>query len=224
MPNVEARLKVRGKSYEIKVDLDEALKVKSGKGNVMSALQSPAIYHDVKKATSVAQADLKDAFNTIDLYEIAKQIILKGEIQKTQDFRDNEREAKRKQIINLILKNAVDQHGNPYTETRINSAVDEVHFHFDNRPPEQQMSSLLEKLKEIIPIKIEIKKIKLIIPAQFTGQAYGLVQDYKESEEWLSNGNLQIILNIPAGIVLDFFDKINHITHGAIQSEELKSE
>jgi len=224
MPNVEARLKVKGKSYEIKVDLDEALKFKNGKGNIMSAMQSPAIYHDVKTAKSVAQADLKDAFNTIDLYEIAKQIVLKGEIQKTQDFRENEREAKRKQIINLILKNAVDQRGMPYTETRLNSAVDQVHFNFDNRPPEKQMTDLLEKLKEIIPIKVEIKRIKIIIPAQFTGQTYGLVQDYKEEEQWLANGNLQVILNIPAGIVLDFFDKINHVTHGAVQSEELKSE
>jgi ribosome maturation protein Sdo1 len=50
---------------------------------------------------------------------------------------------------------------------------------------------------------------------------YGLLKEYKESEEWLANGSLQAILNIPAGMQLDFYDKLNHITHGAIHSEEL---
>jgi ribosome maturation protein SDO1 len=224
MPNVEARLKVKGKSYEIMVDLDEALKVKAGTGNIMSAMQSPAVYHDVKKALVVPQTDLKDAFNTIDIYEIAKQIILKGEVQKTQDFRDNEREAKKKQVIALILKNAVDQRGMPYTEARLNTAVDQVHFNFDNRPAEKQMTDLMHKLKEVIPIKIEVKRVQLTIPAQFTGQVYGLLQDYKEEEEWLSNGNLRVIMNIPAGLIIDFYDKLNKITHGAVQSQELKTQ
>jgi len=224
MPNVEARIRIKEKHYEILVDLDEALKVKNNEGDITSALQSNQIYYDLKKGTVASDSDLKQAFKTTDLYEVAKQIIQKGEVTKTQEFRDEKREAKRKQIVNLILKNAVDQHGNPYTEDRINSAISEVHFNFDNRLPEQQMSELLSKLKEIIPIKVEVKKIKLIIPAQYTGQVYGIIQDYKESENWTSNGNLEVIINIPAGLSLDFFDKINSITHGAIQSEELKSE
>ena len=168
-----------------------------------------------------SQGDLKDAFGTTDIYEVAKQIIQKGEVQKTQEYRDEEREKKIKQIINLIVKNATDQNGRPYTEERIKTVVDETHYNFDNRPPEKQMQDLVAKLKEIIPIKIETKRIKLTVPAQYTGQLYGLLQEYKESEEWLSNGNLQAVLNIPAGLLMDFYDKINSITHGAIQSEEL---
>ena len=80
----------------------------------------------------------------------------------------------------------------------------------------------MHKLKEILPIKIETKKIKLTIPAKYTGQVYGMLHEYKEKEEWLSNGNLQAVLNIPAGLLMDFYDKINSATHGAIQSEELK--
>ena len=84
------------------------------------------------------------------------------------------------------------------------------------------MQALVHKLKEVIPIRIEMKRVKLVIPAQFTGQVYGLVNEYKESEEWMANGNLSVIVNVPAGMQLDFFDKLNGITHGAIQSEELK--
>jgi ribosome maturation protein SDO1 len=224
MTNVEARVKIKGKHYEINVDLDEALKVKNGIGNINSALQSPNIFYDLKKGTIASQSDLQEAFKTTNIYDIALFIIKKGEVQKTQTFRDEERERKVKQVVNLIVINATDPNDRPYTEDRIRSAIDEIHYSFDTRPAEKQMQDILKKLKEIIPIKIETKRIKLIVPAQYTGQVYGQIQEYKESEEWLHNGNLQAILNIPAGLILDFYDKINSITHGAIQSEELNEE
>ena len=224
MPNVEARIRIKGKHYEINVDLDEALKVKQGQGNVRSTLQSQQIFYDLKKGTIASQQDLRDAFGTTDLYEIATKIIISGEVQKTQEFRDDEREKRVKQIITLIVRNATDQNGRPYTEERIRSAISEIHYNFDSRPAEQQMQPLIHKLKTIIPIKIETKRIKLTIPAQYTGQVYGLLQENKESEEWLSNGNLQVIMNFPAGLLMDFYDKINSITHGAVQSEELQQE
>jgi ribosome maturation protein SDO1 len=222
MAIVTARLKVKGKNYEIKVDLDEALKLKQGSGDITSALQSPGIYHDVDKGTSVSDSDMKDAFSSTDLYDVAKQIIIKGEVQKTQEFRDAKKEEKIKQVVNLILKNASDQNGNPFTESRILSAIDQAHYSFDSRPAEQQMKDLVDKLKSVIPIKIEVKKIKLTIPAQYTGQVYGLINDYKEKEEWLSNGNLETIISIPAGLQVDFYEKLNNVSHGAILSEELK--
>lgn len=224
MANVEARIKVKGKSYEISVDLDEALKVKNGQGNISSALQTQEIYHDIKKGTRVPKDELITAFGTTDVYQIATQIIQKGEVQKTQEFRDEEKEKKIKQVVQLIIKNATDQHGRPYTEERIKTAIHEIHFNFDNRPAERQMPDVVSKLKEILPIKIETKRIKLTIPAQYTGHTYGLLQEYKESEDWLSNGKLEVILNIPAGLLIDFYDKLNSITHGSVQSQELAKE
>lgn len=221
MANVEARIKAKGKHFEISVDLDEALKVKNGSGDVASALQSQNIYYNIKEGTIASQADLKAAFNTADIYEIAKIIVTKGEVQKTQEFRDEEREKKIKQVINLIITNATDQHGRPYTEERLKTAMGEIHYSFDSRPVEKQMHDVVQKLKEIIPIRIETKKIKLTIPAQYTGHTYGMIQEYKESEEWLPNGSLRVVLNIPAGLLMDFYDKVNSVTHGSIQSEEL---
>lgn len=221
MPKVTARAKVKGKHYEIEVDLDEALKIKTGKGDIMRALEFPRIFTDMRKGNVAKEADLMDAFGTTDAYEVAKKIIVSGEVQKTQDFRDAEKEARVKRVIDLILKNAVDQNGRPYTEERIKRAITEVHFNFDSRPPEQQMPELVAKLQTVLPIRIETKKIKLVIPAQYTGQVYGILKDFKESEEWLANGSLQAILNIPAGMQLDFYDKLNGITHGAVQSEEI---
>lgn len=222
MVNVEARLKAKGKQYEISVDVDEALKVKKGEGDVSRALNSNAVYYDIRKGNLASDSDLKDAFGTTDLLTIAKKIMESGEIQKPQEYRDAEREERIRQVVNLILRNAVDQHGRPFTEDRLRKYIDDIHFSFDKRPAEVQMVELVHKLKEVIPIKIEMKKIRLVIPARFTGQVYGMVQDKKESEEWLSNGDLQIVVNIPAGMQLDFYEKINGATHGAVQSEEIE--
>lgn len=222
MANVEARISIKGKHFEILVDLDEALKVKSGSGDIMSAMQAPKIYKDLKKGEEAKHEELEEAFGTQDLYEIAKKIITNGEVQKTQEFRDEQREKVVKQVISLLLKNAVDQNGRPYTEERLRSAIEEAHYSFNNNLAEKQLPAVVHALKTIIPIKIETKKLKLTIPAQFTGQAYGVISEYKESEEWLANGSLEVIVNVPSGLQIEFYDKLNDITHGAVQSEELK--
>lgn len=221
MATVEARIKVNGKQFEISVDLDEALKVKAGNGNVSAALNMPNVYTDLKKGFAASKAELNAAFDTEDVYKIAEMIMKKGEIQKNQDYRDAEREKKVKQVIDLILRNSVDQHGRPYTEERIRKAINEVHFNFDNRPAEAQMPELITKLSTVIPIKVETKKIKLTIPARFSAQVYGMLKDYKESEEWLANGDLQVIMNIPSGMQIDFYDKLNSVTRGAVVSQEM---
>ena len=221
MAQVTARIKIKGKHYETLVDLDEALKFKTGKGNINNALVTPAIFSDMKQGYHAGKADLIEAFGTDEAYEIAKKIILSGEVQKNQEFRDAERDNKIKQVINLIIRNSVDQHGRPYTEDRLKRAIEESHSFIDNRPAEQQLNGIVDKLKTVIPIKLETKRIKLTIPAQYTGQVYGLLKEYKESEDWLANGSLQAIINIPAGMQIDFYEKLNNITHGAVQSEEV---
>jgi ribosome maturation protein SDO1 len=221
MPNVIARMKVKGKHYEIEVDIDEALKVKNKKGDITKALNFNQIFTDVKTGNAASASDLTAAFGTTDIYEVARKIITSGEIQKTQEVRDADRDAKIKRVVDLILRNAVDQHGRPYTEERIKRAIDEAHYAFDSRAPEQQLPEIIAKLQTVIPIKLETKKIKLTIPAQFTGQVYNILKEYKESEDWLPNGALSVVLNMPAGMLMDFYEKLNHITHGAAQSEEI---
>ena len=221
MAKVVARIKLKGKHYEIHVDLDEALKVREGKGDIISALDSPNVFYDLNKGSIASNADLQDAFQTTDIYKIATKIITSGEVQKNQEFRDAEKDKKIKQVITLLLKNAVDQHGRSYTEERLKTAISQTHYNFDNRPAEQQVPSLLVKLKEVIPIRIETKKIKLTIPARFSGQVYGLIKEYKESEEWFSNGDLQSVVAIPSGMLIDFYEKLNSLTHGAVQTEDI---
>ena len=74
MAVVTARLKVKGKNFETDVNLDEALKFKVGKGDIMSAVVSPQIFYDLKKGLRASKNDLIDAFGTDEAYEVAKKI------------------------------------------------------------------------------------------------------------------------------------------------------
>jgi len=150
-------------------------------------------------------------------------IIKHGELQLPQEYKEKQHEGKIKQVIDFIVMNGIDPRtGRPYTADRIERSMDEVGVNITNKPIESQISEIIEKLSVIIPIKIETKRIKIVIPAQYTGLAYGFVQNYKESEEWMNNGDLQCVVNVPVGFQMEFYDKLNSMTHGSVLSEEIK--
>ncbi len=225
MTNTEARLKVKGKNFEIIVDLDKAVEFKkTGMGNIKNILEIDEIFSDHKKGLKISEDDLKDAFQTTDIYEIAEKIIKQGEVLITQEYRDKEKEEKLKQIIDILSKNAVDPRtGNPYTGERIKSAIEEGGVNIHNKPAQDQVQDIIKQIIKIIPIKIETKKIEITIPAVHTGKVYGIINQYKEKEEWLGNGDLKVVVNVPAGLIMEFYDKLNSITHGSAITKELKS-
>ena len=93
-----------------------------------------------------------------------------------------------------------------------------------NAPIESQIKEIIEAVSKILPIKIKTKKVKVIIPPIHVGRAYGLVSQYKEQEEWKDDGSLEVVLNIPQGHLMDFYEKLNSMTKGSAIAEELKEE
>lgn len=224
MVNVEARMKVRGKNYEILVDLDKAMQMKKGMPvSIDNVLAINEVFSDVKKALKVPSSELEGAFGTTDARVIAEKIVKNGEIQLTTEYRKKMQEGKIKQVIDFLSKHSIDPvTGRPHTPTRIEQAIKQSGVSIDNKPIEQQINKILDKLKPLIPIKIETKRLKIVIPAVHTGKVYSLLQEYKEKEDWLSNGDLSCIVNIPAGLEMEFYDKLNAITHGSSIVEEIK--
>jgi ribosome maturation protein SDO1 len=212
--------------FETMVDLDSAMKLKKGEEvDINSVIRDNAIYTDQKKGMQAGSAELDNAFGTSEFAKVVEQIVKKGQIEETQDFRDEALEGKRKQVIDFLLRNAVDgSSGRPFTPDMLENSIKEAGVKIENKPVDSQISGILESLRKILPIKIETKKIKVIIPAMHTGKVYGLVQEYKEKEDWLGNGDLQITLNIPIGIQMEFYDKLNGVTHGSAITEEIKEE
>lgn len=224
MAIVLARLKRAGKHFEIKVDLEDALKFKKGETDFLE-IQGDVIFTDSKKGERASNQDLDLAFETTDVIEIAKKIVKNGEVQTTQEHRNTEQEKKFLQVVDFLVTNSIDpKTGNPHTAVRIKNALEQSHINIKNIPIENQIKDILDKISSIIPIKLDTKRVKVTIPAIHTGKAYGVITQYKESENWMPDGSLEVVVSVPSGIIIDFYDKLNNVTHGSALTEEIKSE
>ncbi|HLD98347.1 MAG TPA: ribosome assembly factor SBDS [Candidatus Nanoarchaeia archaeon] len=224
MTNVVARIKQHGKNFEILVDVDKALEYKKGLvSNIGEVIAIDKIFYDSKKGLHASEKDLTEAFGTDDVNSISDKIVKSGEIQVPLEYKEKQRGEKEKQIVDFLVRNSVDPRTDrPYTPDRIERSMDEAGVSISNKPIEAQMNEIVSKLKVVLPIKIQTKRIKITVPAQYTGQAYGYLQNYKESEEWKGNGELTCVVNVPVGFQMEFYDKLNMMTHGSVISEELK--
>ena len=223
--NTIARIRQGKKHFEIIVDLDKALDLKKGISSSQDFLEIEKVFTDSKKGQVASGSDLKEAFGTEEINEIAKKIVKNGEVVLHQEHRDEEKDKKFKQIVDFLVTNSINpQTGNPYTAETIKNALEQAHVNIKNIPVENQVNEIITEISKIIPIKIEMKKIKLTIPAMYTGTTYGLINQYKEEETWLPNGDLNMIINIPAGSVFNVFDKLNSATKGSVLTEEIKKE
>src|SRR3989344_5220251 len=215
---VIARIKKEGKHFEILVDCDKALAFKEGKATLDDALATEEIYEDVKKGTRASQ--LKKFFGTEDNRAIAKIIIEEGEVQLTAEHLRKLREEKRKQIIYLIHRNAVDPKTNiPHPVVRIENALEEAKVNIDhNKSAEAQVQQVVTKIREILPIKYEIREIALKIPAQFAGRSFSILKQFGKvnQSEYDNTGNLLAVMEVPAGMQNDLFDQLNKICHGSV--------
>jgi|SRR3989344_725457 len=224
MSSVEAKLRTNGKIFGILVDSDKAIAFREGRlKNASDALASEDVYSDIKKGMKASESDIVKAFGTKEMSKIAERIIKNGDLQIPSDYKHKQREEKLKQVIEFISRNAVDPKTNkPHSSERIKIAIEQSGINIDNRAVEEQVGGIIEKLKEVLPIKVETKKLKITIPSIYTGRAYVVIKDFKEKEDWLNNGDLICIINLPSGMQMEFYDKLNGITHGATIVEEMK--
>ena len=220
-----ARIKKFGQNFEISIDPDKALLYKKGELNDLNdVLQAEGIFTDAKKGLKATAETLARAFQTSDLNLIADKIIKEGEIQLNADHRAQEREKRRKQLIHFIHINAIDPKTNlPHPKTRIEAALEEAKAHLDDhKTVDEQIDTIIAKLRPIIPISIEKKKLTITIPSSHSGKAYNVVKSNSKTikEDWLPNGSWKVVVELPAGLYFDLVDKLNSVTHGEVILEE----
>ena len=220
--NTIAKIRRGSLHFEVIVDMNNALKFKKGESDFLTA-EVDTIFTDIKKGNRASTAELETAFNTSDIDSIAKIIVKQGDIEVDQSHRNEEQEKRIKQVIEFLVKNAINpQTGNPFTPERIRTSLHDAHIHIKNSPIDSQIKDIVDELSKILPIKLEIRKIKITIPAIQTGKAYGIISPYKEREDWLNDGSLMVVVSVPAGMLLDFYDKLNSATQGSALTEEIK--
>ena len=155
---VIARLKKGGENFEVLVDCDKAIEFKSGNVELEDALASDKVYKDAKKGERAPEKEMYKLFDTEDNKEIIALILKKGEIQLTVEHKNRLREEKRKKIINLIHRNAVDPKTNlPHPPKRIENAMEETKVHIDEfKSAEEQVKEVVNKTAhETIPGQIQ---------------------------------------------------------------------
>ena len=218
-----ARITKQGKHYEILVDLEEALKVKKGEGNINSAVLTDAIFHNLKSGEHASVDDLEKNFGTGDPTEVAEKIIKSGEVVKTTESLNKEQEQKYKQVVDILVRSAVGPEGRPYTPDRIMKALHEAHINVKNKPIDEQLGEIIDHLRKVLPLQIESKRVKLRIPVLCAAKAYGVVKEYIKEEAWQNNGDLDCVVEVPTALIMDFYDRLNNMTHGSVISEEIKN-
>ena len=224
---VIARLKKGEEHFEVLVDPFAAADLIDGKDiDVIQSLAIDAVFKDSKKGTHASEESLQKNFGTGDLGEITKQIILKGDIQLTTEQRHKMQKNKRNRIVETIVRNAMDPKTKaPHPRQRIELAMEQAGVHVDPfKPVSEQVKTIIELLRPIIPISIETIRISVKIPAEHIGKAYGTVRSYGtlEREDWQSDGSWIGIIRLPAGMQTNFYDKLNDVTKGNVSTKILK--
>ena len=103
--------------------------------------------------------------------------------------------------------------------------MEEAGVHIDPfKPVNEQVKTVIDVLRPIMPISMELVRISVKIPSQYIGKAYGVARNYGtlEREDWQSDGSWIGIIRLPAGMQTDFYDKLNEVTKGDISTKILK--
>ncbi|MDH7508213.1 MAG: ribosome assembly factor SBDS [Methanomassiliicoccales archaeon] len=222
-----ARLESHGETFEILIDPKVVNLIREGKEvELTDYMVIDEIFRNARKGTHPSEEKIKEVFGTTDPVEVAKQIILKGEVQLTTQQRREMQESKRKRIIAEIARNAINpQTGAPHPPQRIELAMEEARVHIDPfKPVEVQVKAVLDALRPIIPIRFD----KVRIAVRLSGDEYGrCYEDITQMgkitrEEWQPNGSWIGIVELPAGMRDEFLNRLNEKTRGNVETKILK--
>jgi ribosome maturation protein SDO1 len=221
------KLTIAGEHYEILVNPDSALSYKQGRNvEPSSVIVADEVFSDARKGLRASSEKLKLHFGTDDHAKAALEVLRRGELNLTQEQRKKLTDEKRRAIIAAISKNYVDPRTLlPHPPTRIDQAMQEARVVVDPfQDPNEQMKAVVESLRTILPLKSEKIKLQVKVAAQYTGQAIGVLKNYGEiiKEDWLADGTLSAIVEIPAGGQPGLLDRLGSTTKGAAQVTVVK--
>ena len=218
-----AWMKKYGEHFEVVVDPDKALAYRKAKGafDVKECLHAERVFTDAKRGLHAKDEDLVKAFGTSDALEVAKKLVLDGELQLTAEHRQKIRDAKRNNILNRIVMYAIDPTTKlPHPRKRIELAMDEAKVKIDdNKEVDQQIPEIVRKLQPILPIRLETVTLQIHLPVPYGQKLYGDVQRYGtiKKNEWMPDGSWIGWVEMPAGLQNDLLDELGKRTHGAAE-------
>jgi ribosome maturation protein SDO1 len=224
---VPARLKTHGTTFEVLVDPDGALALKRGdRVNLEDILAVEDIFENASRGDRSPEEDLQKAFGTLEVLPIAEIIIKKGDISLTAEQRKQFIENKRRQVIEVIARNAINpQTKTPHPPGRIEQAMTEARVNIDpTKSIDELVKIAMKAIRPLIPIRFEEVEVAVKIPPAYAPKAYGEVAAYGKliREAWQNDGSWIGVVQIPAGMQTEFYALINRLTKGEAETKLLK--
>lgn len=161
-------------------------------------------------------------FSTSGVSEVADRILKKGEIQLTTEQKKRMLDEKKKKVVNIIARNAINPQTNvPHPPARIEEAMEEAKVHIKlSMSAEEQVDNVVKALRPILPLKFEKRTIAIKIPVEYSARLYGILKEFGEVKKEEYVGNYQYcLLEIPAGLQDDLYNKLNNLTHGNVETK-----
>jgi ribosome maturation protein SDO1 len=224
---VPARLKTHGTTFEVLVDPDGALALKRGdRVNLEDILAVEDIFENASRGDRSPEEDLQKAFGTMEVLPIAEIIIKKGDISLTAEQRKQFIENKRRQVIEVIARNAINpQTKTPHPPGRIEQAMTEARVNIDpTKSIDDLVKIAMKAIRPLIPIRFEEVEVAVKIPSAYAPKTYGEVAAFGKliREAWQNDGSWIGVVQIPAGMQTEFYALINRLTKGEAETKLLK--
>lgn len=212
--------------FEILVDPDEAFAYRRGETDDFDrVLFVQEIFVDASAAERASMEDVEDEFGTRNVVEAAQELFERGEMELTTDQKNQLREEKRKQVVNMIATRAMNPQTNaPHPPKRISNAMEEAGVQVDAmRDAEEQLPEVLDAIRPKIPISMEEKEIAIRVPNKYSGKAYGKIKQMASQvldEEW-GNDAFMARVKLPAGVQTKLMEELEAMTHGEVEVTDI---
>jgi len=220
---VIARFDTSGERFEMLVDPKIVWKIRNNEDlgenfDISEHIAIDTVFKDSNKGIRASTESIMKIFKTTEIQKVAMDIIIKGDIQLTTEQRKLMMDNKRKQIVATISRNAINPKTKaPHPPQRIELALNEAKINIDPfKPVDAQVKEIMKKLQPLIPIRFEKLIIAIKLSGEDYGKSYGEIKNFGKitKEEWQKDGTWIGLLELPAGLKTDFFDKINSKTKG----------
>ncbi len=216
-----------GRRFEILVDPDLAFRFRRGEDIPLEdILKIYTVYEDARRGVHASEELIKDSFGTDNIFSIAPLILKRGEFRLTHEQRMQLIQEKTEAIIANISKSAMNpQTGYPHPPDRIRQAMIEAKVRVDPFiAVDEQIPNAVKALRLILPISFESVKLRISIPAAYTGKGYNMVATAGliKSENWATDGSWSGVVEVPASNRQQLYDELNRLTKGQVQIDVVR--